>query len=116
MHLWSGVGAGLYILMMSVTGSVLVYSNELYTAATPEPIISKSSRPRLTDQQLADVAARSYSGYQVVKIERALNLDQAVQVWMQRGGEIKQRLFDPRSGSDLGDSVPMGIRLVSKAD
>jgi PepSY-associated transmembrane protein len=36
-HLWSGIALGLYILMMSVTGSVLVYSNELYRAATPEP-------------------------------------------------------------------------------
>src|SRR5947209_5797570 len=36
-HLWTGIGVGLYILMISVTGSVLVYQNELYTAATPEP-------------------------------------------------------------------------------
>ena len=55
-HLWSGVIVGLYILMMSVTGSVLVYSNELYVAATPEPIISKGTGPRLTDDQLAEAA------------------------------------------------------------
>jgi len=29
-HLWSGVALGLYILMISVTGSVLVYRNELF--------------------------------------------------------------------------------------
>ena len=52
-HLWSGIAVGLYILMISVTGSVLVYRNELYRAATPEPIISKASGPRLTDDQLA---------------------------------------------------------------
>ena len=113
-HLWSGVGVGLYILMMSVTGSALVYSNELYMAATPEPIISKGSGPRLTDDQLAEAARHLYAGYRVVKIGRALNLDQAVDVWLRRGGEIKHRLFDPRSGSDLGDSVPMGIWFVSK--
>jgi uncharacterized iron-regulated membrane protein len=33
-HLWSGVSLGLYILFISVTGSVLVYRNELYAAAT----------------------------------------------------------------------------------
>ena len=55
-HLCSGIALGLYILMMSVTGSVLVYSNELYRAATPEPIISKDPGPRLTDDQLADAA------------------------------------------------------------
>jgi uncharacterized iron-regulated membrane protein len=36
-HLWSGIGLGLYIFFISVTGSVLVYRNELYVAATPEP-------------------------------------------------------------------------------
>ena len=30
LHLWSGIGIGLYVLMVSVTGSVLVYRNELY--------------------------------------------------------------------------------------
>lgn len=60
-HLWTGIAAGLYILMMSVTGSVLVYSNELYTAATLAPIISKGSGPRLTDDQLAEAARRFIS-------------------------------------------------------
>jgi uncharacterized iron-regulated membrane protein len=35
-HLWSGIGLGLYILFISVTGSVLVYRNEMYMAATPD--------------------------------------------------------------------------------
>ena len=43
-----------------------------------------------------------------MKISRAVNLDQAVDVWLRRGDEIKKRLFDPRSGSDLGESVPTG--------
>ena len=113
-HLWSGITLGLYILMMSVTGSVLVYSNELFRAATPEPIISKDPGPRLTDDQLAEAARRLYLGYQVARITRARNPDQAVDVLLRRGDEIKRRQFDPRSGSDLGDPVPVGIRLVSK--
>jgi uncharacterized iron-regulated membrane protein len=28
-HLWVGAGAGLYIVLMSVTGSLIVYRNEL---------------------------------------------------------------------------------------
>ena len=85
MHLWSGIAVGLYILMISVTGSVLVYRNELYRATTPEPIISKGSGPRLTDSQLADAARHLYPGYRVVKINRALNPDQAVDIWLRRG-------------------------------
>jgi uncharacterized iron-regulated membrane protein len=113
-HLWSGIGVGIYVLMISVTGSVLVYSNELFRAATPAPIISNDSGPRLTDDQLAEAARRLYPGYRVVKIGRARNLDQTVDVSLSRGGEIKKRLFDPRSGRDLGNSVPTGIWLISK--
>ena len=113
MHLWSGIAVGLYILMISMTGSVLVYSNELYRAATPPPILSNGSGPRLTDGELAEAARHVYPGYRVVKITRPLNLDQAVDVSLRRGGEVKKRLFDPRSGRDLGDSVPAGIWVVS---
>ena len=112
-HLWSGIALGLYILMMSVTGSVLVYRNELFRAATPAPIISSVSAPRLTDAQLDEDARRLYPGFQVVRIGRARDPDQAVDIWLRRGSEVKKRLFDARSGSDLGDSVPAGIQIVS---
>jgi uncharacterized iron-regulated membrane protein len=35
-HLWSGVLFGLYIFFISLTGSVLVYRNEFYAAATTD--------------------------------------------------------------------------------
>jgi uncharacterized iron-regulated membrane protein len=113
-HLWSGVAVGLYIALMSVTGSVLVYSNELYNAATPAPIVSTSSAPRLTDPQLSESALGIYPGYHVVNLVRAENPDQAVDVWLKRGDQTMHRLFDPRTGADLGDSVPAAIRAVSK--
>jgi uncharacterized iron-regulated membrane protein len=113
-HLWSGIALGLYILLMSVTGSVVEYSNEIYRAATPQAIYSKGSGPRLTDDQLAEAARQLYPGYRVVRTTRALNLDQAVDVSLRRGNEVKNRLFDPRSGSDLGNSVPTGIVVISK--
>ena len=37
-HLWTGIGIGLYILVISVTGSILVYSSDLYRWATPPPL------------------------------------------------------------------------------
>jgi uncharacterized iron-regulated membrane protein len=113
-HLWSGIAVGLYIFMISVTGSVLVYWNELYRAVTPEPIISKGSTPRLTDGQLTAAAQRSYPGYRVVKLSRMRNLDQAVDVSLGQGYKIRRRLFDPRSGSDLGDTIPTDFWLVSE--
>ncbi len=113
-HLWSGIAFGLYLLMISITGSVLVYWNELQQAATHPPVISTGSSPRLTDDQITAAAIRQYPAYRVVRIGRPKNPDQAVDVWLGRGSDIKKRLFDPRSGSDLGNVVPAGITLLSK--
>lgn len=114
LHLWSGIGLGLYVLMISVTGSVLVYRNELYRAATPDPIIVTALGPLLTDQQLKGTATRAYPGYRVVRINRPLNPHQAVSILLEGSAGSKNRLFNPYTGADLGDSVPLGIWLVSK--
>jgi uncharacterized iron-regulated membrane protein len=113
-HLWCGIVIAIYILVISVTGSVLVYRNELYRAATPQPILSKSTAPRLTDGQLAAAALALYSGYHVIRITRPRNPDQAVVIWLGHGDSIKKRLFDPRTGSDLGEAIPTGILLISR--
>lgn len=111
--MWIGIAVGVYIFMISVTGSVLVYRNELYRAATPEPIISSGPGSRLTDNQITQAATRLYPGYRVVHLGRAIDLDQAIDVWLKRGVVIKKRLFDPRTGRDVGDSIPAGIRVMS---
>jgi uncharacterized iron-regulated membrane protein len=36
-HLWLGIGLGLYIVVLFLSGSVLVYRNELYGAFLPAP-------------------------------------------------------------------------------
>lgn len=113
LHLWCGIGVGLYVLLASVTGSIVVYSNELYRAATRAPIIVAETGARLTDEQLKDAATRAYPGYRVLAIGRARNPDQAVSISLQGGAELKNRLFNPYTGADLGQSVPRGIRIVS---
>src|SRR5438094_819319 len=112
-HLWTGIGVGLYLLMICVTGSVLVYRNEIMRVITPRPIIAMASGERLTDGQLDDAAGRAYPGFQVTDLYRARNRDQAVELRLRRGTDIRKRLFDPYTGKDLGESVPFGISLMS---
>jgi uncharacterized iron-regulated membrane protein len=111
-HLWTGIGLGLYIIMISVTGSVLVYRNELNVATARVPIVSTSSAPRLDDAELSAAIARVYPGYQIRRIARARDLDEAVGVWMEHGDDSKVRLFDPRSGADVGPWKPFGLAVV----
>ncbi len=112
-HLWSGVALGVYVFLISVTGSVLVYRNELYVAATREPLISVSESPRLDDASLGEAAIAAYPGARVTRINRQGNPDLAVEIWLDRGGRTVKRLFDPRTGEDVGRVIPLGITLIS---
>jgi uncharacterized iron-regulated membrane protein len=119
LHLWSGIGLGLYVLMISVTGSVLVYRNELYRVATPDPIVVAASGPRMTDEQLKAAAVRAYPGYMALFVSQPHNPDEAVSISLKGRGDrlrasSKNRFFNPYTGADLGDSIPLGIWAVSK--
>jgi uncharacterized iron-regulated membrane protein len=112
-HLWTGIGVGLYVLAISISGSAIVFRNEIYGAYSPKPIVVDTSGPRLTKQQLKDAAHRAFPGYSVTFIWEARKPDQAIEIWMERNGQQKQRLFDPYSGKDLGPAVPAIIRAVA---
>lgn len=113
-HMWSGIGLGLYVLVVSVTGSIVVYSNEMYRAATRTPIVVTQSGPRLSDDELKAAATRAYRGSTIISIGSGQRLDQAVNIGLTVGGGRKDRLFNPYTGEDLGESVPFGIKFVSK--
>jgi uncharacterized iron-regulated membrane protein len=71
-HLWSGVSLGLYVFFISVTGSVLVYRNELYVAAMPEPVVSTSSGASRRDAEVAHAATRAYADAIGIRLVSAL--------------------------------------------
>jgi uncharacterized iron-regulated membrane protein len=111
-HLWTGLIVGVYIFVISVTGSVLVYRNEIFRVVSRAPIIAIPSGERLTDDQLKDAAARLYPGFLVTGVSRARNPDQAVEVRLEANGSELERLFDPYTGVDLGNAVPLGVTLA----
>lgn len=113
-HLWSGIGFGLYLFVVSVTGSIVVYSNELYVAATRPPVLVTPSGSRLSDDELKAAALRAYPGYWVISMGSSQTPDQAVGISLSGRGGRKDRLFNPYTGTDLGTSVPPGIWAVSK--
>jgi uncharacterized iron-regulated membrane protein len=63
-HLWSGIGVGLYVFMISVTGSVLVYRNELLfrSVKSPNAIRAVSQLTDLHDNLFAGDTGRTVNG------------------------------------------------------
>ena len=109
-HLWTGIGIGLYLLMICLTGSVLVYRNELYRAFSPEPVIVVGSGESLTPDALTAAARRIYPDDEVTNVRMGDTPNHAVEISLRGGGETRRRLFHPYTGEDLGDPLPVGYR------
>jgi uncharacterized iron-regulated membrane protein len=112
-HLWAGLGAGLYIVMICLTGSVLVYRNELYLAFSPQPVIVEGSGAALTAEALALAVRKAYPGYDIADVEAGKTANHAIEVTLARGEATRRRLFHPFTGQDLGDPLPLGFRLTA---
>jgi uncharacterized iron-regulated membrane protein len=116
-HLWTGIGLGLYVFVISVTGSAIVFRNELYTSLWPGPRIVAIGGHRLDHAGLKAAALRAYPQYRVSWIWDMPQPNQApnraIEIWLDRGGHKKQRLFDPYTGQDLGESRPYSIQAMA---
>jgi uncharacterized iron-regulated membrane protein len=111
-HLWIGVGLGVYIVLMSVTGSALVFRRELTRSLAREPRVAMGPGARMSEDGLKQAVARAYPGYEVRRVSFRRNADQAAEVWLEHGANKLQRLFNPYTGADLGDSIRRSFRFV----
>jgi uncharacterized iron-regulated membrane protein len=112
-HLWSGLALGLYIVVLSVTGSVLVYRRELVAwLRTPLPATDQAAR-RLSSDELRAAAQRAYPDYEITDVTDEITRRTAVvHVALKRNDEARERLFNPYTGQDLGDAFSWGERAI----
>jgi len=111
-HLWTGIALALYLLMMCLTGTVLIYRRELSKAFSAEPRVFTGPSPRMTADELKQAAVQAHPGYEIDRFFERRRPDQPVEIWLQRGPKKMQRLFNPFTGADLGDSLQPGFRAV----
>ena len=112
-HLWSGLAIGLYIVAISVSGSILVYRSELRQAYEPQPHFVAISGERLTEEALTEYATQKYPDHQVARIILRDDPAQAATVTLTKDGSPTQLLFNPYTGADLGHRLPLPYRLTT---
>lgn len=102
-HLWVGIGIGLYILLISVSGSAIVYRPQLIAkfARHEQPVAIKGAK--LSDADLRQRAQLAYPGYHVSDLYASRRPDRPTTVILKRGSGNITRLFDPYTAADLGD-------------
>ena len=112
-HLWTGIGTGLYVLMISITGSAIVFRNEIYQKAGSRDRVVQVRGTKLPPDELKRIVREKYPTSSLSFVFEGKQPTTATEVWLDRGKERVQRLFDPYTGADLGDSVPQSIRVAA---
>lgn len=111
-HLWSGLAIGIYLVVISVSGSFLVFRTELHRMFTRPPVTVAVTGERLTDDQLKDIATRAFPNYTVTNVWPAKAPDQPVEIWLTHGDKSVHHIFDPYTGKDLGPPDPAMVRFI----
>jgi uncharacterized iron-regulated membrane protein len=110
-HLWLGIGLGLYVLMISLSGSAIVLRPQIARWFTQNQVPSMAGTA-LADDALAAKIAEVYAGYEVSRIVPANRPQRATYVALLKNGQEETRYFDQYSGLDLGSTFPWQVRTV----
>jgi uncharacterized iron-regulated membrane protein len=102
-HLWVGIGVGLYVAVISISGSAIVFDRELGRTFHRTVVVADSGRPRMRIEEVEQSARRAYPAYQVLSVGEPERLDQPATIVLERGNKRTRRLLDPYTGADLGD-------------
>jgi uncharacterized iron-regulated membrane protein len=110
-HLWVALALGIYIVVISVSGSAVVFRREANRWLVPRAVISTAGE-RLTGEPLAAAVRDIYSEYEIVSVREPDRPERPVSVVLMRGDQRSSRLFDPYARADLGDSYPPVLRAI----
>lgn len=110
-HLWLGVGFGLYVCMISLTGSAIVLRPQIGQWYTPNQVLSTEGQP-LSGAALETSVAAAYPGYQIKQIKSGNRPPRATYVVLEKDGVESTRYFDHYSGRDLGPTFPWQVATM----
>ena len=104
LHLWIGLAIGVYIVVLSVTGSISVLRPDVHRWFVPRSVPMEGTR--LSGDALQEAVRRTYPLYEITNVFERRRPDTPVMVTLQRDGEVVERLFDPYTARDLGLTYP----------
>ncbi|MDA1091907.1 MAG: PepSY-associated TM helix domain-containing protein [Acidobacteria bacterium] len=114
-HLWTGLATGLYVVVISLTGSVLVYRSELRQYFNPEPRTVAVTGTRFSADALVAATRERFPEADIEVWTEPDEPELAVTMSVEEpgGGGRDLLLFDPYTGEYLGNSLPVGWRLTT---
>jgi uncharacterized iron-regulated membrane protein len=110
-HLWLGVGLGIYALVIGLSGSALLLKSPFYSWFEPKWIEASEATP-LTGDVLTAKMQEVYAGYELGFTMEAYEPNRATYVVLNKNGEYFPHYFNQFTGQDNGAANPWPIKTV----
>src|SRR5215207_8712636 len=85
-HLWIGLAIGLYVVLLSLTGSALVFRREMDRAFAPDRPARDPARTVLPREALTEAARRAYPDYTIERVGDIQRRTPVIQIDLTRNG------------------------------
>ncbi len=102
-HLWTGIIVGLYVIVISVSGSAIVLRPEIENRIQGNRMIRSIGGTRLSPEEIEQRARRAYPADEVLNVVEPSNAGAPYAVVVEIRNQRVLRMFDPYTGADLGD-------------
>lgn len=111
-HLWLALALSVYIVVISLSGSAVVFRREVAIWFIPRAVPSTEG-VALSGAALEAAAERVYGDYTVTEvIEPRRDGRPAAVLMLDDDGRERERLFDPYALTDMGSTYPLPVRIV----
>src|SRR5690349_8479352 len=93
-HLWAGIGLGLYVLVISLSGSALLLKYRFYEWFEPKAVHPAADAVALKDDALTARMKEVYAGYEVGFTVESVDREHATYVVLGKDGKFFPHYFD----------------------
>jgi uncharacterized iron-regulated membrane protein len=106
-HLWTGVAIGIYVFLISLSGSAIVFRREMDKLFCPRIVLVSPVGTPLSDAQLQAHARTAYPRFEIERVDvRGPRVPgAATEIRLVGANATLERLFDPYTGENLGDTI-----------
>jgi uncharacterized iron-regulated membrane protein len=111
-HMWTGLTLAIYIFLISVSGSAIVFRRQMSRMWGERPVKVDVTGSRMTQEQLEAAAVSAFPGYRIKRFKDENKPDIAIEMLLERGPTTKRRLFNPYTGADLGNPLPVKMQIL----
>ncbi|HTR38959.1 MAG TPA: PepSY-associated TM helix domain-containing protein [Bryobacteraceae bacterium] len=110
-HLWTGIAAALYVIVVSVSGGAIVLRQEI-DKRVPRTIPTISAGTPLSPVQIQQRIEQAHPTDEILTIIEPRKPGQPFTVILEVGNQRVQRVLDPYTGAVLGDPRPPVVRVL----